>query len=117
MSKELIIKINDKLLNKLNTHEMNEKDVVTKALHQFFEDEEQNDEQDNKAVTTLKKNIQNLKKEKKTLEIEKVCLANENKNLQTRIDDLAQMYPSAVALLGKASESRMIRKNRWFFRK
>ena len=42
---------------------------------------------------------------------------NENKNLQTRIDDLVQIYPSAVALLGKASESKMIRKNRWFFRK
>ena len=117
MNKELTIKINDKLFKKLNSHELNETDVVAKALHQFFEDKEQSNKQDDKIVTTLKKNIQILKKEKKTLEIEKVCLANENKSLQTRIDDLAQLYPSAVALLGKADESRMVRKNRWLFRK
>jgi len=116
MSKELTIKIDNKLLKKLNNHELKE-DVVTKALHQFFEDKEQSEEQDDKIVTTLKKNIKTLKKAKKTLEIEKVCLMNENKNLQTRIDDLAQLYPSAVALLGKADESRMVRKNRWLFRK
>lgn len=117
MSKDLTIKIDNKLFNKLKNHGMKDNAVVTKALHQFFEDTEKNDEPDNKIVTTLKKNMKTLKKEKKNLEIEKVCLMNENKNLQTRIDDLVQIYPSAVALLGKASESKMIRKNRWFFRK
>lgn len=117
MSKEVTIKINDKLFKKLNSHELDRKDVVTKALHQFFEDKEQDSNKNDEIVTTLKKNIHDLKKEKKTLEIEKVCLENENKSLQTRIEDLAQLYPSAVALLGKADESRMVRKNRWLFRK
>ena len=117
MSKEVTIKIDDKLFKKFNNHEIDEKDVVAKALHQFFEDKEQNSKKDDEIVTTLKKNIKTLKKEKKTLEIEKVCLANENKSLQTRIDDLARLYPSAIALLGKADESRMIKKNRWVFRK
>jgi len=117
MSKECTIKINDKLFKKLNNHEMNKKNIVTEALHQFFEDDKQNDDQDDEIVTTLKENVKSLKKEKKTLEMEKVCLLHENKNLQTRIDDLAQMYPSAVALLGKATESRQLRKNKWFFKK
>ena len=113
MSKELSVKINDELFKKLDNHEMKKRDVITKALHQFFENKEQN----NETVTTLKENVQTLEKHKESLEIDKICLMQKSKNLQTKIDDLAQMYPSAVVLLGKTPESRQIRKNKWIFNK
>ena len=113
MNKVISTRINDKLFIKLNNHEMKNEDIVTKALHQFFENKEQN----NEIITTLKENVQTLEKHKESLEIDKICLMQKSKNLQTKIDDLAQMYPSAVVLLGKTSESRQIRKNKWIFNK
>ena len=50
MSKELSVKINGKLFEKLDNHELNSKDIINKALHQFFE----NENEDNEIVTTLK---------------------------------------------------------------
>lgn len=113
MNKVISTRINDKLFIKLNNHEMKNEDIVTKALHQFFENKEQN----NEIITTLKENVQTLEKHKESLEIDKICLMQKSKNLQTKIDDLAQMYPSAVVLLGKTSESRQIRRNKWIFNK
>ena len=110
MSKELSIKIDNKLFKKLDNHGMDKKDIITKALNQFFENKEPDEEQDNEIVTTLEK-------KNESLEIDNICLLQENKKIQTRIDDLVQMYPSAVALLGKASETRQIKKNRWVFKK
>lgn len=110
MSKELSIKIDNKLFKKLDKHGIDKKDVITKALNQFFENKEPAEEQDNEIVTTLEK-------KNESLEIDNICLLQENKKMQTRIDDLVQMYPSAVALLGKASETRQIKKNRWVFKK
>lgn len=117
MSKERSIKIDNKLFKKLDNHGMDKKDIITKALNQFFENKEPDEEQDNEIVTTLNGNVQTLEKKNESLEIDNICLFQENKKLQTRIDDLAQMYPSAVALLGKASETRQIKKNRWVFKK
>lgn len=117
MSKELLVKINNELFRKLDNHEMKNKEIITKALHQFFEDAEQNEERENEIITTLKENLQTLEKQNESLEIDNICLMQENRNLQTRIDDLAQMYPSAIALLGKTPESRLIRKNKWIFKK
>ncbi len=113
MSKEFSVKIDDKLFKKLDNHELKSKDIINKAVHQFFE----NETQDNEIVTTLKGNLQGLEKQNESLEIDYASLMRENKKLQTRIDDLAQMCPSAVVLLGKTSESRLLRRNRWFFKK
>ena len=113
MSKKILVKINDKLYKNLDNNKLKSNDIITKALYQFFKNKEQN----NEIVTTLKENVQTLEKQNKFLEIDKTCLMQENKNLKTRIDDLAQLYPSAIALLGKTSESRQIRKNKWIFKK
>ena len=117
MSKLLSIRIYDKLYTKLDNQEMKNEDIVTEAIHQFFENKEQNEEQNNEIVTILKENVKTLEKQKKSLEIENVCFKQENKDLKTRIDDVAQLFPSAVALLGKTSESRKIKKNKWIFKK
>ena len=108
MSKEFSVKINDRLFEKLNNHELDSKDVINRALNQFFESEKQ----DNEIVTTLKNNVQVLEKQRESMEIDFACLMGENKKLQTRIDDLARLYPSAVTLLGKTPNLRFLRKNK-----
>lgn len=113
MSKEHTIKLDDKLLKKLDKHGLKNKEIINEALNQFLENKEQNDE----TVTSLQENVQSLEKNNESLEIDNICLIQENKKLKGRIDDLVQMYPSAVALLGKTTETRQIKKNRWIFKK
>jgi len=113
MSKELSIKLDDKFLKKLDKHGLKDKKIINEALNQFLKNKEQDDE----TVTTLKENVQTLEKQNESLEIDNICLMQENKKLQGRINDLVQMYPSAVALLGKTTETRQIKKNRWIFKR
>ena len=108
MSKEFSVEINDKLFEKLDSHELDSKDVINKALNQFFE----NEKQDTEIVTTLKQNVLDLKKQRELMEIDYACLMGENKKLQTRIDDLARLYPSSVTLLGKTPKLRKFRRNK-----
>ena len=113
MSKEFSVKINERLFEKLDSHELDDKDVINKALHQFFK----NEKQDTEIVTTLKQNVQELKKQRELMEIDYACLMGENKKLQTRIDDLAHLYPSSVTLLGKTPKLRKLRRNKQVFNK
>ena len=108
MSKEFSVKINDSILEKLDSHELDSKDIINKALHQFFE----NEKQDTEIVTTLKQDVQELKKQRELMEIDYACLMGENKKLQTRIDDLARLYPSSVTLLGKTPKLRKLRRKK-----
>ena len=108
MSKEFSVKINDKLFEKLDSHELDRKDIINKALNQFFE----NEKQDTEIVTTLKQSVDDLEKQRELMEIDYACLEGENKKLQMRIDDLARLYPSAVTLLGKTPELRSIRRRK-----
>lgn len=113
MSKELSVKINDKLIEKLDNHKHHSNYVINKALHQFFENKKQYTGNE----STLKQNLLELEKQRELLEIDYTCLMQENKKLKMRIDDLAVIYPAAVTLLGKTSESRLLRRNNWFFKK
>jgi len=113
MSKTLSIQIDEELFTKLNNQGKKSEDIVTEAINQFFKNKEQN----NEIVNLLKQNIKLLEKQNEFLEIENVCFKQENKDLKTRIDDLAQMFPSAGALLGKTSESQETKKNKWIFSK
>jgi len=111
MSKEFTIKVDDKFLKKLDKHGLNNKASIKKALNQFID----NKKDDDRNISVLTKNVQSLEKLNQSLEIDNICLMQENKKLQGRIDDLAQMYPSAVALLGKTPKTRQIKKNKWIF--
>ena len=117
MSKKLSIQIEEKLYTKLDNQEMKKEDIISEAINQFFEKKEQNDQQNNEIITLLKENVKLLEKQNEYLEIENVCFKQENKDLKTRIDDLAQMFPSAGALLGKTSELQEVevKKNKWIF--
>jgi hypothetical protein len=113
MSEKVTIKVDNGPFFKLNNNEFEENDTNNERPNKNIENEEQNDE----LITTLKENVEILEKQNKLLEIDKTCLMQENRNLQTKIDDLVKMYPSAVALLGKTSDFEKIRKNKWFFKK
>jgi hypothetical protein len=113
MSKELSVMIDDNLIDILDNHELHINHVVNIALHQFFENTKP--EIDN--VSTLKNDIYELKRQRELLEIDYTCLKQENKKLKTEIDDLAQLYPSAITILGKTPDSLRLRRNRWFFRR
>lgn len=52
-------------------------------------------------LKNIERQISLLEWEAESLRIDKVCLEQKNHELQTRIDDLAQQYPSASVLLGK----------------
>lgn len=113
MSEKVTIKVDNGPFFKLNNEEFKDNDADNEELNKNIESEEQT----NELITTLKENVQMLKKQNNLLEIDRICLMQENKNLQTRIDDLVKMYPSAVALLGKTTEFEKKRKNKWFFKK
>jgi len=113
MSKKLSISIDDKLFSKLDNKSINKEEIIAKSLQQFFENEEQDDE----IVTTLKENIKTLEKQKESLEIDNACFKQQNVKLQKKIDEVAQLFPSSVAVLGKTPQTRKIKKNRWIFSK
>lgn len=54
----------------------------------------------------LQKENESLKNEKNSLEIDNICLEQKNKELKTRIDDLATHYPQASILLGKKPDEQ-----------
>lgn len=113
MSKITRVTLDEDIVQKLNNQNINQEDIFTEALTQFFENEEQTDI----TVTTLKEEIKSLEKQIESLQIDNACVKNENKELQKKIDDLAEMFPSAVTILGKTPELNQIKNNRWIFSK
>jgi len=111
MSKITRVTLDEDIFSKLNNLETNEENTFTKSFPQFFEDKEQNDE----IVTTLRENIKTLERQVESLEIDNACVKNENMELKKKIDDLAEMFPSAVTILGKTPELKQIKRNRWIF--
>jgi len=68
----------------------------------------ENEESKREQVSTLKDMIRKLEednmlleKERESLEIDNVCLSQQKQELESKIDDLARIYPSASILLGK----------------
>ena len=113
MSKITRVTIDEDIVTKLNNQRINQEDIFSETLPQFFENEETDDE----LVTTLRENIRTLERQIESLEIDNACVKNENIELKKKIDDLAEMFPSAVTVLGKTLESEQTKKNRWIFSK
>jgi cupin superfamily acireductone dioxygenase involved in methionine salvage len=55
-------------------------------------------------VSKLQQQIDQLQQEKESLEIDNVCLKQQNHELKNRIDDVATHFPKASILLGKKPE-------------
>jgi hypothetical protein len=111
MSKITRVTVDEDIVTKLTNQSINQEDVFTETLPKFFENEEKDDD----IVTTLKDDIRFLLKKIESLEIDNTCVKNENMELKKKIDDLAEMFPSAVTILGKTPESNKIKKSRWIF--
>lgn len=111
MSKITRITLDDDIFSKLNIQEKNNEDIFTQSLPQFFE----NEEKDGEIVTTLKQEIKSLEKQIESLKIDNACVKNENMELKRKIDDVAEMFPSTVTMLGKTPETKQIKRNRWIF--
>jgi hypothetical protein len=119
MSKVLSVRIDETLFHKINTRGIPKKDIVTKALQNYLEPKRH----EKKQVSALKEHInqlvqqtQELQWQKNDLEIDTVCLKQENRHLQSRINDLAELFPSASPILGKIPNSLKFKK-RWISRK
>lgn len=64
-----------------------------------------NDESTNQPVVSrLQQQIDQLQQEKESLEIDNVCLKQQNHELKSRIDDVATHFPKTSILLGKKPE-------------
>lgn len=119
MAKEITIKLDDNLFSKIKQHKKPENELVESAIKKFFS----KSNKEEKLITTLKKELENTQREKKilenenkSLEIDNVCLQQQSRNLQGKIDDLMELYPSAMALLGKTPVTTQIKKNSWKIR-
>ena len=111
MSKIIRVTLDEDIVTKLTNQGINQEDAFTETLPKFFENEGKDDE----IVTTLKDDIRFLLKQVESLEIDNACVKNENMELKQKIDDLAEMFPSAVTVLGKTPEIKQVKKNRWIF--
>ena len=115
-AKEITIELDDNLFSKIKEHKKSENEIVEQAIKKYFS----KIKREEKLLTTLKRNLENIEIEKKllenknkTLEIDNVCLQQQNRNLQERIDDLMDLYPSAMALLGRTPVTTKIENNEW----
>ena len=111
MSKITRVTLDEDIVTKLTSQRINQEDVFTETIPKFFENEEKDDD----IVTTLKDDIRFLLEQIESLEIDNACVKNENMELKKKIDDLAEMFPSAVTILGKTPQSNKIKKNKWIF--
>jgi hypothetical protein len=119
MVREITIKLDDNLFSKIEEHKMKQDELINYVMKKFLS----NDKSEDKSVTKLRKNLEKIEIEKrelenknKSLEIDNICLQQQNRNLEERIDDLMDLYPSAVALLGRTPVTTKIGKNMWNIR-
>jgi seryl-tRNA(Sec) selenium transferase len=106
MSKKVTFTLDEDIAEKF-PEEMKIDDVVlNQAINLYLQSEKQNQQLETTMVTESKINKLEAEKtrieqERQALEIDNECLKQEKKKLQSRIDDLAELYPSASVLLGK----------------
>ncbi len=122
MEKKVINEVDETAHHTLSSHHvLDEGD--RNALVKLFQGEIHQDG----AVSMLQENIRKLEDEKSVLlqdkellEIDKICLKQQKFELESRIDDLAKMFPSASILLGKTPEKTTMMasgKKRSFFKR
>ena len=102
MSKKITVTLDDTVLRKINNDHLINEDLINDALGLYLDNnyDYRSVSQPQPDHTSLQQQIDALQQEKQNLEIEKTCLLQEKHNLQSRINDLSEMYPKASILLG-----------------
>lgn len=113
MSKKITFSLDEDIINDVDESLMIDDVVINQAIQQYLQAEKPNVDQTSEMETKmqgLEQDKQKIEQEKKDLEIEYACIKQQKNQLQSRIDDLSELYPSVNVLLGKkpvADYSRM----------
>ena len=102
MSKKITVTLDDTVLKKINNDHLINEDLINDALGLYLDNnyDYRTVSQPQPNSKSLQEQIDALQQEKQSLEIEKTCLLQEKHSLQTRINDLSELYPKASILLG-----------------
>ena len=106
MSKKVTFTLDKDIVEKLPENMMIDDAVLNQAInHYLLSEEETKSSETTMAIETKMKLLEEektrIEQEKQAIEIDNECLKQQKKQLQSRIDDLAELYPSASVLLGK----------------
>ena len=106
MNKNVTFKLDEDIVKQLPQEMKIDGTFLNRAISQFLLSEQQSvDPSEEMAVETKMKVLESektrIEQEKQELEIDNECLKQQMKHLESRIDDLAELYPSASVLLGK----------------
>ena len=104
MSKKITFSLDEDIIKKVDNSLKIDDVVINQAIQQYLQAEKSNVNQTSEIETKmqiLKEDKQKIEQEKKELEIEYACVKQQKNKLQSRINDLSELYPSANVLLGK----------------
>ena len=115
MNKKVTFTLDENIVKQLPKDTSINETVLNQAISQYLLSEQQNsDVTDEPAVQTKMKVLESektrIEQEKQALEIDNECLKQQMKHLESRIDDLAELYPSASVLLGKKPSAETLKK-------
>ena len=112
MSKKITFTLDEDILSAMDTSLTIDDVVINQAIQHYLHAEQPAMDHTHDIHTkmqTLEQDKERIEQEKKDLEIEYACLKQQKHKLESRINDLSELYPSASVLLGKkpvASYSR-----------
>jgi len=106
MSKKVTFTLDKDIAEKLPENIKIDDAVLNQAINHYLLSEEQTKSSETTMVMEtemklLEEEKTRIEQEKQVLEIDNECLKQQKKHLESRIDDLAELYPSASVLLGK----------------
>jgi len=104
MNKKITFSLDEDIINDLDESLKINDLVINQAIQQYLQAEKSNVDQTSEIETKmqiLKQDKQKIEQEKKELEIEYACVRQQKNKLQSRINDLSELYPSANVILGK----------------
>ncbi|RLF59030.1 MAG: hypothetical protein DRN27_03745 [Thermoplasmata archaeon] len=113
MSKKITFSLDDDVINELDGSLKIDDVVINQAIQQYVQAGKLNVDQTSEMamkMQMLTQDKQKIEQEKKELEIEYACIKQQKNKLESRINDLSELYPSANVILGKkpvADYSRM----------
>ncbi|MEA3458836.1 MAG: hypothetical protein U9R21_09190 [Candidatus Thermoplasmatota archaeon] len=104
MSKKITVTLDEDIINMLSDETMIDDVTINQAIYHYLQAGKQIANTSTSMETKmqlLENDKQKIEQEKNELEIEYTCLKQQKHQLESRISDLSELYPSASVLLGK----------------